>query len=1084
MSKPSYVDNRDGHTLAAALRALVADKSCMDEPLDIATGYVNVGGFAAIEDVLGSRPACRLMIGAEPLSPLDGASPGGGGPLGAGVRSGLADLERQLTEDRDALPFSAATAQQVVRFADYLRRPDVQVRRYEERFLHGKVYLFPGQAVLAGSNNLTAGGLEHNLEFALANYNPDAYGAAQRWFDDLWSEAADYRERLIELLTMRETQVWTPHDIYLRALLELYRDELDLLRDDGLYEPGQPAGVSLADFQRHGVQRALRILDRFDGVIIGDGVGLGKSYIGSKLLEHYVKSEGRRALVIVPAALRDSFWETHLRQEQIPAEVVSYQELASEEQLGGNVRRLASLKDSYGFILVDEAHAFRNPDTGQYRALSRLMGGTRKRLCLMTATPVNNTVFDLYHQIMLFARHTARFATIGVPNLTEYFKRAHAGTGEGAAMFGLMDAISVRRTRRFIKQHYRTAVINGQPIRFPNPVLRTVRYDLDRSFPGLFDRVGRETDALTLARYQPDNYRLDGGEDARQRALAGILRTSLLKRFESSAHAFRMTVAKMAAANEEFLAALDAGRVLVPGSSAREGTEEDDPALAAEALGAVGAPAAEYDMERLRADVDADLAILRGFAAAVADVTAGSDPKLAELATLLRDRLGPEKAIVFSLYADTIDWIEQALNEDATRRFGSRRFVKVTGTETATTKQRLEAVHAFCPQTTLEETGGGTVDPADERDLLLATDVLAEGQNLQQARYIVNYDMPWNPMRLVQRNGRIDRIGSPFADQDVYLFNLFPAGDLDRILGLYERLLRKIGAANITVGMEAPVFEDTAAVERNFAGTAAQIRGIADEEIAILDQAEAKLDAFSGEEFRMELRSALVANRIEELEAIPHGAGSGFRNPTMPEAATGVFFGVRLLLGPRPRPDDRHDQRGWRYIDLADADTPVTDELEILDRIRCSPGEPRDMPDGFAPTLYDLWERVQRSVIDEVNERLDPAVAATRIPQSHLWAIDHLAAQANALTEAGVADAAIRNADAALRVDRGPIVQRMLNRPRQLLADSEMSAAEAAHEILKVVDDQGLRPVDDAAESRVRLTPERVRLVCYQVVRG
>ncbi len=1084
MSKPSYVDNRDGHTLASALSDLVADKSCKDEPLDIATGYVNLGGFVAIEDVLGSRPACRLMIGAEPLSPLDGASPGGDGPLGAGVRTGLADLEQQLAEDRDALPFSAATAEQVVRFASYLRRPDVQVRRYERRFLHGKVYLFPGQAVLAGSNNLTWGGLVENLEFALANYNPDAYEAAQRWFEDLWSEASDYRERLIELLTMRETQVWTPHDIYLRALLELYRDELDLLRDDGLYEPGQPAGVTLADFQRHGVQRALRILDRFDGVIIGDGVGLGKSYIGSKLLEHYVKNEGRRALVIVPAALRDSFWETHLVREQIPAEVLSYQELASERQLGGEADRLKSLKDSYGFVLVDEAHAFRNPDTAQYRALSRLMGGTRKRLCLMTATPVNNTVFDLYHQIMLFARHTARFAAIGVPNLTEYFKRAHAGTGESATMFGLMDAISVRRTRRFIKQHYTNAVINGEPIKFPTPVLKTVRYDLDRSFPGLFGRVGRETDALTLARYQPDNYRLDGAEDARQQALAGILRTSLLKRFESSAYAFRMTVGKMAAANEEFLAALAGGRVLVPGSASKEGTEEDDPALAAATLGSVGAPATSYDVERLRADVEADLAILHGFAAAVADVTIASDPKLAELATLLSDRLGPEKAIVFSLYADTIDWIDVALTSDTGGRFGKRRFVKVTGTETATTKQRLEAVHAFCPQTTLEETGGGAVAPADERDLLLTTDVLAEGQNLQQARYIVNYDMPWNPMRLVQRNGRIDRIGSPFADEDVYLYNLFPAGDLDRILGLYERLLRKIGAANMTVGMESPVFEDTAAVEQNFAGTAAQIRGIAEEDVAILDQAEAKLDAFSGEEFRMELRSALVAHRIEELQAIPHGAGSGFRNATFPDDTTGVFFGVRLLLGPRARPSDRHDQRAWRYVDVAGGGEPITDELEILDRIRCKPGEPRDMPEGFAPTLYELWERVQRSVIDEFNERLDPAVAAARIPQSHLWAIDHLAAQANALAAGGVPDDAIRDADAALRVDRGPIVQRMLNRPRQLLGDGEISAVQAASEILTVVADQGLRPVEDEPEARVQLSAERVRLVCYQVVRA
>src|SRR5207248_8642193 len=125
---------------------------------------------------------------------------------------------------------------------------------------------------------------------------------------------------------------------YLRALLELYGNELELLEDDSDddgYTPGQPGGVTLADFQRHGFRRALRIIERFDGVLVGDGVGLGKSFIGSELLVHFVNREGLRALVIVPAALRDSFWETHLRARNIAGQVISYQQLASEQQLGG-----------------------------------------------------------------------------------------------------------------------------------------------------------------------------------------------------------------------------------------------------------------------------------------------------------------------------------------------------------------------------------------------------------------------------------------------------------------------------------------------------------------------------------------------------------------------------------------------------------------------------------------------------------------------------------------------------------------------------------------------------------------------------
>lgn len=824
--KPEFIDNREARTLAQALRDLCDDPSCAHAPLDIATAYFNLGAFQQLADVLESRPGVRLLLGTEPLSPLDGAGSNDGGsrPLGAGVRQGLEGLERQLATDRDALPFSIRTARDVCRLAAFLRRETVSVRRFADKFLHGKAYLFRGQGVIAGSANFTQAGLLSNLELALGHYQPSVIAEAERWFDDLYEDAEDYRERLIEILTARETQTWTPHDVFLRALLELYEDELDLLRDDESFAPGQPGGVSLADFQRHGVQRALRALDRIDGVIVGDGVGLGKSFIGSALLKHFVNEEGQRALVLVPAALRDSFWARHMIEEGIAAEVLSYQELASERQLGGEVARLKLPKDAYRFVLVDEAHAFRNPDTEQYRALSRLMGGSRKKLSLLTATPVNNSVFDLYHQIMLFARHNARFASVGIPNLTEYFKRAIEAAGHGessTAMFGLMDAISVRRTRRFIQEHYPNARVAGKPISFPEPELQTVRYDLDGAYPGLFAQVEHEMDALTLARYQPDNYRIDGDADLRAQALAGLLRTGLLKRFESSVHAFRLTTQTMIRAHEKFLTALDEREmVLTPGAQLGAADEAVDPAAVVEGGKAVGRPAAEYRRDELRRDVEADLERLRGLAAAVAGATFDNDPKLDELARLLKGGLGEEKVIVFSYYADTIDWIESALTADADgKRFGARRFVSVTGTSTDTVAQRLEKVREFSPETMADEAGAGSLAPEDEKGVLLATDVLAEGQNLQQARYIVNYDMPWNPMRLVQRNGRIDRLGSTF--ETIKLVNLFPEGELDGILKLYETLLRKIGHANVSVGMESPVFEDVAAVDRSFGATAA-----------------------------------------------------------------------------------------------------------------------------------------------------------------------------------------------------------------------------------------------------------------------
>ena len=207
----------------------------------------------------------------------------------------------------------------------------------------------------------------------------------------------------------------------------------------------------------------------------------------------------------------------------------------------------------------------------------------------------------------------------------------------------------------------------------------------------------------------------------------------------------------------------------------------------------------------------------------------------------------------------------------------------------------------------------------------------------------------------------------------------------------------------------------------------------------------------------MELRTALAAERLRELLAMPHGAGSGFRNVELPEGTRGVFFGVRVLLGSRPVPGDT-DERAWRYVDVAAPEEPITDELEILRRIRCEEGTPRELPNGIQPTLYELWESTQRAILAEYEERLDPAAAATRIPASQSWAIDLLAAEGPSLAELGVPASALREAAGALSVPRGPLVLRALSARRRELRDGDVTPAGAAIGILDVVQREGLRP--------------------------
>ena len=338
--RPEFIDNQDGRTLAEALRTLAEDPGCKEAPLDIASGYFNLAGFLQVADVDRVPPCLPATAGRRARGSFARRSPTGAQSQSE-ARRGLEELERQLRSERDALPFSRAAAEEVVRLARLLGRDTVEVRRYVERFLHGKAYLFRGQGVIAGSGNFTYGGLVHNRELAIAQYQPNVIAEAEAWFEALWEARSGLPRAPIEIITAREVETWTPHDVYLRALLELYRDELGLLEEDEDgegYTPGQPGGVTLTDFQRHGFRRALRVMERFDGVLVGDGVGLGKSFIGSELLDHYVNREGLRALVIVPAALRDSFWERHLQERGIAGQVISYQQLAAEQPTGRRSR--------------------------------------------------------------------------------------------------------------------------------------------------------------------------------------------------------------------------------------------------------------------------------------------------------------------------------------------------------------------------------------------------------------------------------------------------------------------------------------------------------------------------------------------------------------------------------------------------------------------------------------------------------------------------------------------------------------------------------------------------------------------------
>ncbi len=992
--QPEFVDNQHGNTMVAALEARLAHLAAsLAQPpdIDIATGYFNPEGFARIADKLLGVRHVRLMLGAEPVPPPARPERHLGDPRGAGferklLRDAWDRTEQGMLRDRNRLAFAPGTDAAVRKMLDFLRSGRMEVRRYTNRFLHGKAFVFRANGVIAGSSNFTAGGLASNLELNLGQYQPHVFGAVEAWFDDLWKDAepfdlaAVYEARYLE---------YDPYLLYLRVLLERYGAEL---------EEERPAGgpIPLTRFQNDGIDRALRIIDRYNGVLVADSVGLGKTFLAGELLRRVIEQERRRALLIAPATLRDGTWARFRHRFQLGLEIISFEQLAQDEQLGGNQRTLQSKRDEYSLIVVDEAHALRNPDTERAGALRRLLeGDPPKRLMLMTATPVNNSLWDLYNLITYFAEHDAVFAELGIISLKERFvdaSRQDPFSLKPDVLFDVLDSTTVRRTRHFVQKWYPhdTVELRGGDrvsIQFPKPHVASESYDFDDVLPGFFEEVrdvlqpeeGEPT--LTMARYWPSKFRRSGESDSRELALVGLLRSGLLKRFESSAHAFAMTLERMIQGHDAFIEALDEGVVLnseaITQLAETDSDEEWDEILAqGEQL-----DAADVDVPGLRAAVLADRGLLERLRSRAAGVNPTADPKLkllveelvsilarAREATSEQDARNRRKVIVFSYFADTIHWIHDrlltVLATDHRLSDYRGRMTVVSGDDDG----RKSAVYGFVPISS--EAPAGYDD--DRYDILLTTDVLAEGVNLQQAARIVNYDLPWNPMRLVQRHGRIDRIGSPH--KDVFITCIMPARQLEEMLSLEARIRRKLAQAAASVGLDSEVLPGVESVDRFFSDDVAEIRKLLEGDATLFELAGEDPRAHSGEEYRQELRRALQS-REQELRALPGGAGSGLRRGSQ----TGHFFCARI--------DDRVL---LRFIPLDSAKPIERDALSCLRAITCDPETARDLPEDMRVAAYAAWEKARSDILSEWARAADPATMQPAIRPLFRAAAEHL----------------------------------------------------------------------------------------------
>ncbi|MBX7134162.1 MAG: hypothetical protein K1X67_15935 [Fimbriimonadaceae bacterium] len=1017
-------------------------------PVAIATAYINPAGFSLLAEELEKATQVRLLLGAEPEEEVVRAISAEDSDQDARRDTAIGNHQAWLEAERDALGFERVPTANAKRMVEWLQSVDpegkakVEVRRFTGGFLHGKSYLVEdeaAQAAIAGSSNLTYAGLALNAELNLGTGGgTNAAVKVREWFEHFWEQSESF-----DLARLYE-RLWDPHTpwtIYLRMLWELYGEHVD--NDEN---PNVKTGLNLTSFQADGVMRMERLLDEHGGVLVADEVGLGKTYLAGEVIYDTANINRQRVLIVAPAALKSSMWEPFLETHDFSrwVKVYSYEEVRNrlDTDKGPIDAFLQEIAD-YSLVVVDEAHNLRNSGAQRSGAVDRVItAGGSKRVVLLTATPVNNSLADLETLVKYFIRDDARFASLGIPSIREYIRQAQAIDPANLTpehLFDLMDQVAVRRTRKFVKEHYANEMIYGPDgklttIHFPKPKVRRIEYDLNSEGLALIDAMvyalddptdphaphawrdrSRDPERLMLARYMSSMYTVDQDLQEFQITNAGLLRSGLLKRLESSPQALHASLDRMITSHDAFLDALGQGYVLkgealgdwVSSDSddldefvAEFDDEEDDQIESADG----------YHLAELQADVESDIALLGELRDLAAAVVRGTEPKaeqligeLTEIAAAARrvDARGlshsdRRKVIIFSAFTDTILPIHESVvkaisaapPDSPLSDYKDRVAPPIMGSYASTHERgahggvdqggRASTIAGFAPVTAGPRNSDGEPTANDEFDVLFTTDVLAEGVNLQQAGQMVNFDLPWNPMRIVQRHGRVDRIGSKHDYVQLGLF--FPAERLDELLKLESRLEAKLALADAAVG----------------AGQVLPGRGPGHEvnltDDRVTDEFEELLDAggssasLSGEEYRRRLFGAFNLETEpafqNDIVGLPFGSGSGFINPAV--NGNGYVFCVKIGKSGKPWfryvPVDenwnvRHNEDGQAVVS---ADTLIS--LRVADPQNAT--AERWLPETVYDLAFDAWEIARDSVYEAWKELTDPNAFQPDLPLS------------------------------------------------------------------------------------------------------
>ena len=813
----------DNATMDITMRRVLSSELPHADRFDVSTGYFDVAGYGLLrsdlEEAAGrSSFSMRLLLGKGSIRPPSAQTFERRAELHAGSRGPDPDEPPTVKAALDAADLGMESMDDTASLIALLERTNVHVRLGPSRFNHSKCYILGDGPVFIGSSNLTAGGMVGNYELNAGLYQPGVAAETRRWFDHMWEKAADAKDDL--LLVLRQSKFGappSPHDVYMKMLFEKYRH---LLRRDDRPRSG---GARLTAFQQDAVDTAAHILDVHGGAIIADSTGLGKTNMGIEIMRRKMLDEGRKILLVAPAQVLKSVWGEKLKEAGIVVREAVSMEALGREGFVGDARRYRKID----LVVVDESQNFRSKSAQRRQNLMKVLSaGASKQALLLTATPINNSLMDLYYQLSIITSENDDYfwEATGIADLHKHMRDAtNRDLDSGLDKIQqLLDAVMVRRTRSFIRDVYRDDEINGQKITFPDHEYKPIKYDMAGLYGDIFGRLYDDILSLTMAPYSPERYdtSLTQEEKDRHMARAHLQVVLLLKRFESSTAAVRISIRNKIRMYEHVERALRNGRVLrvrefntalarwrnreIDGEDAGDGGDGGDGGDPEESfVRLVGNIAEEkagrtYDTKAMLADTASDLVTLRALEEAVGRVSVDKKFEAVRDAIIADGALDGEgrKVLVFTEYAATARHLRKKLAEE----FADKDVRLIDGSTDPDSRQDI--IRRFAPLANLPDgasLGGGE----KEADILVSTEVLSEGQNLQDCNYVVNYDLPWNPMRIVQRTGRVDRLTSRHST--VRTRACYPASELDDLLKLVGRLMEKIDVAGRVVGTDIEI---------------------------------------------------------------------------------------------------------------------------------------------------------------------------------------------------------------------------------------------------------------------------------------